>query len=107
VEITASNPARLWGVSDRKGEIRPEMDADFVLVDLSKRMTLGPAQVLSGAGWSIYEGVEFQGWPVATILGGRVVAEWSGDTCAVSDAPRGKYLARDPTGHDPRAERIA
>jgi dihydroorotase-like cyclic amidohydrolase len=103
VEVASTNPARLWGLYPRKGAILPGSDADFVIVDLSKRVTLGPAQVLSAAGWSIYEGVEFRGWPVATILRGQLGAEWTDQTCSVSSEVRGQYLRRDSTAAQPSA----
>jgi dihydroorotase-like cyclic amidohydrolase len=96
VEVTAANPARLWGVYPQKGVIQPGSDADFVIVDLSKRMTLGPEHIQSAAGWSLYEGTEFVGWPVATISRGRLAAEWDGDSCSIADGLGGRYLSRDP-----------
>ncbi len=105
VEVTAMNPARLWGIPN-KGEIRPGADADFVVVDLSKRVRLGSDHILSAAGWSIYEGMEFEGWPVGTILGGRLVAEWSGDKCSTADDVRGRYIPRDASARDSLPPRV-
>jgi dihydropyrimidinase/dihydroorotase len=97
VEVTALNPARVWGLYPRKGAIQPGADADFTIVDMTKRLTLGSEHVQSASGWSLYEGMEFKGWPVATVLGGRLAAEWSGDACSIADDVRGRYVARDPT----------
>jgi dihydroorotase-like cyclic amidohydrolase len=95
VEVTASNPARLWGIYPRKGAIQPGSDADLVIVDMTKRMRLDSGQVVSASGWSAYEGTDFQGWPVATIRRGDLVAEWSGNQCTVEDGGSGRYLPRD------------
>jgi hypothetical protein len=57
---------------------------------------LGPEHIQSASGWSLYEGTEFKGWPVATVLGGRLAAEWSGDACTIADDVRGRFIARDP-----------
>jgi dihydropyrimidinase/dihydroorotase len=95
VEVTASNPARLWGIYPRKGAIQPGSDADLVIVDMTKRMRLDSGQVVSATGWSAYEGTDFQGWPVATIRRGDLVAEWSGNQCTVEDGGSGRYLPRD------------
>jgi dihydroorotase-like cyclic amidohydrolase len=100
VRLMAENPARLWGVYPRKGVIAPGADADFVVVDPNKRVTLTSEAVLSVSGWSVFEGSEFRGWPVATFVRGRQVAEWSSDRCSVSTDFRGQYLARPVTSQD-------
>jgi dihydropyrimidinase/dihydroorotase len=106
VEVTALNPARLWGLYPRKGAIQPGADADFTIVDMTKRLRLGPEHIQSASGWSLYEGTEFRGWPVATVLRGRLAAEWSGDSCSVADDLRGQYLARDADAVPPGGYRI-
>ena len=97
VRLTAENPARLWGVYPRKGVIAPGSDADFVVVDPGKRLRLTSDAVLSVSGWSVFEGTEFRGWPVATFVRGQQVAEWSGDRCSISTEFRGRYIARATT----------
>jgi dihydropyrimidinase len=93
-EVTATNPSKIWGLYPRKGAIRVGSDADFVLVDPTKRITLGPQHIQSAAGWSLYEGREFTGWPVMTVLRGKVVAEWDGDSCSIPDEPGGRSIHR-------------
>jgi dihydropyrimidinase/dihydroorotase len=95
-QVTALNPARLWGLYPRKGAIQVGADADVTVVDMTKRLRLGPEHIQSASGWSLYEGTEFTGWPVATVLRGQLAAEWSGDRCSVADDVRGRYVARDP-----------
>lgn len=92
--VTATNPARIWNLYPRKGVIRVGSDADFVMVDLQKRMTLGPDLVLSGSGWTLYEGMEVTGWPVLTVLRGEAVAEWTGSSCWIAPEPRGRFVDR-------------
>ncbi len=104
--LTATNPARLWGLYPGKGVIQPGSDADLVMVDMSKRMTLGPEHIQSAAGWSIYEGTELKGWPVATILRGRLAAEWSGDRCSVASDLGGRYLRRATESVDTGLARV-
>jgi dihydroorotase-like cyclic amidohydrolase len=97
VQLMAENPARLWGLYPTKGAIAPGADADFVVVDPNKRVTLTSDMVLSAAGWSVFEGTDFRGWPVATFVRGQQVAEWSGERCSVATDVRGHYIARATT----------
>jgi len=78
----------------RKGAIRVGSDADLVLVDLQKRMTLGRDLVLSGSGWTLYEDMEVTGWPVLTVLRGEVAAEWTANSCWIAPEPCGRFVGR-------------
>lgn len=57
-EMMCANPARLFGVSHRKGRIAPGLDADIVILDTTARHRLRGAQLLSKAGYTPYEGME-------------------------------------------------
>lgn len=58
-DLTALNPARRFGLSERKGVIAPGMDADFVLVDTHKAQTLRAEDLLMRHAVSPYIGLEF------------------------------------------------
>ena len=73
VRMTAEAPARILGLYPRKGVIRVGSDADLTLVDLKRRRVVRAENLKSKAGWSPFEGCLLQGWPVATLLRGRVV----------------------------------
>lgn len=45
---------------------------DFVLVDMNKKIKVDDRSLKTKCGWSPYAGRELQGWPVYTILNGRV-----------------------------------
>ena len=74
VDITSANAARIMGYYPRKGAIAPGSDADIVLIDpgLSKTLTMDDFHI---GDYSIWEGWEINGWPVTTILRGKVVVE--------------------------------
>jgi allantoinase len=72
-ELTAAAPARVFGLSPRKGSIVVGADADFALVDLGRRWTFGPEQLLTRSGISPYVGRTFRGAVVRTIVRGRTV----------------------------------
>ena len=69
--LTATNPARCMGLGHAKGAIAVGMDADFAVVDPAARWTLGRDAVVSAAGYSIYEGWQFTGRVVHTLVRGR------------------------------------
>jgi dihydroorotase (multifunctional complex type) len=74
VRISSYNPAVRFGLYPKKGTIEPGADADLVIVDYERRHTLDEAEVYSKAGYNPYKGETVTGWPVATLLRGRVVA---------------------------------
>ena len=75
VELTSANFARLIGASPRKGTIAVGSDADLVMIDLDKEVTID-ADVLNGhSDYTPYEGMVMRGWPRMTIAGGHVLYE--------------------------------
>jgi dihydroorotase len=58
-----------------KGKIATNFDADLVLVDLEKYRPVVGKEMASKCGWSSFEGWNLTGWPVVTIVGGKVVFE--------------------------------
>lgn len=73
VKISSANPARAWGLEGQKGAIQNGADADLVLVDLERRETLAAEKLHSRGKVSAFEGKEVVGWPVATLVRGKVV----------------------------------
>ena len=72
VDLTSAGPARVFNVAG-KGRIAAGYDADFVLVDLRATETITDAWIASRCGWTPFAGMKVTGWPVATILRGRLV----------------------------------
>jgi dihydroorotase len=72
VDLTSAGPARLFGIAG-KGRIAVGYDADLTLVDLSKQQVIDKTWLASLCGWSPWEGMKITGWPVWTIIDGRVV----------------------------------
>jgi dihydroorotase-like cyclic amidohydrolase len=71
-EVTALNPARLFGFYPPKGAIAVGFDADLVVVDLEREATVGPETTHSRY-TSAFEGVPLRGWPVLTMRRGEAV----------------------------------
>lgn len=75
VEVTATNPAKLFGIFPQKGTIAVGSDADLVLFDPEETRTVRDQDMFSATGFSIYAGWEVTGWPLTTIRRGEVVFE--------------------------------
>ena len=68
------NPVKHYSVVN-KGKVAEGYDADVALVDLNKKKVVRGAEMFTKVKWSPYEGMELQGWPVMTLVGGQVVFE--------------------------------
>ena len=92
VAVTATNPAKLFGLYPAKGTIAVGSDADLVVWDPDDTRTIRDEDALSNSGYSIHAGREVTGWPVMTIRRGEVVFENGRITAAAGSgrlAPRG------------------
>lgn len=67
-------PAKAYGIPN-KGEILEGWDADLTLVDLDTVKTVRDEDMVTKARWSPYAGRALTGWPVYTVVNGRVVFE--------------------------------
>lgn len=65
-------PAQAYGIPN-KGAIAAGYDADLVLVDLNTYRPVQREELQTKCGWSPFEGWNLTGWPVVTIVGGKVV----------------------------------
>jgi dihydroorotase (multifunctional complex type) len=91
VEITSYNPARTFGLWPDKGAIEIGASADLVILDTAKKRTVRAKDLHHISDFSLYEGRELTGWPVATILRGQVVAE---DGEIVGKPGMGRFVPR-------------
>jgi dihydroorotase len=72
VDLTSAGPQRLFGIAG-KGRIAVGYDADLTIVDLKRRETISNSWMASRSGWTPYDGMGVTGWPVMTLVRGRVV----------------------------------
>jgi dihydropyrimidinase len=93
VRLTSFNPARLFGLYPRKGTIAPGADADLVLWDAGKVVTINNGLMQHVIDYTPYEGMEVTGWPVCTIRRGEVVMR---DGIVQAEPGSGQFLARGP-----------
>lgn len=89
VAVTSYNTAKWYGFHPRKGEIAVGADADVNVLDLDLTKPVRAADLHAGADWTPFEGVEFTGWPVLTMVRGAVVAE---NGKPVGDGGNGRFV---------------
>jgi dihydropyrimidinase len=90
-EVFSTNPARLMGLYPRKGAIAPGSDSDLAVWDPAVRRTITLGDLHHESDYSPWEGWEVTGWPVATVLRGKVVVE---DGALLGNPEDGRWLAR-------------
>ena len=86
VALTATNPAKIFGLYPRKGTLAPGSDADIVIWDPQQKVQYGVGVAQHRTDYNLYEGWELTGFPEQVFLRGQ---------CIVN---RGKWLGRAGMG---------
>lgn len=94
VELTSTNAAKLFGLFPKKGDIAPGSDADIVIFDPGKEVTLRPEDQLTRCDYNPYEGWVVKGWPEKVLLRGSVIVD---DGRFVGKKGQGRFLRRGPS----------
>lgn len=89
-EITSYQVAKAFNLEE-KGKIEVGADADFAIVDLKTTKTISTEVLHSDSDYSVYEGMEAQGWPVYTLNRGEIIVK---DGQPTKEVGRGKYIKR-------------
>ncbi|MBB5746647.1 dihydroorotase [Brevundimonas variabilis] len=72
IDLTSAGAQRIFNIAG-KGRIAEGYDADLTLVDLKAKRVIRHADMASRCGWTPFDGFEATGWPMMTIVRGRVV----------------------------------
>jgi len=104
VELLATNPAKLFGLYPRKGTVAVGSDADLVIFDPEKRVTISAKTHHSRSDYNLYEGTKVTGTPEVVLLRGRVLVE-NGELVASPGV--GRFVARARFGEELRTSRLA
>ena len=88
-KVTSTNAAKMYGIYPQKGVIAPGSDADLVVVDPEKEVTLGVHRMRGNADYSLWEGRKVKGIPVMTFLRGAQVMK---DGEIVAETPSGRFV---------------
>jgi dihydropyrimidinase len=75
VELLCTNPAKLFGLYPRKGTIAVGSDADIVIFDPEKRVTLSAETHHSRSDYNLFEGTEVTGSPELVLRRGEVIVD--------------------------------
>jgi dihydropyrimidinase len=75
VELLCTNPAKLFGLYPRKGTIAVGSDADVVVFDPERKLTITAATHRSRSDYNLFEGTEVTGAPEVVLLRGQVLVE--------------------------------
>jgi dihydropyrimidinase len=88
VALTSTNPARMYGLYPRKGTIAVGADADLVIWDDRREVTIRNERLHHAVDYTPYEGIRLTAWPALTLSRGEVV--WDGEFRG--RAGRGEFL---------------
>jgi dihydropyrimidinase len=97
VELVSTNPARFFGMYPRKGTIAVGSDADIVVFDPEKRVTLSAETHHSNIDYNLFEGTEVSGAPEVVLVRGRVIVE---NDELVGKPGDGKFVKRARFGEE-------
>jgi dihydropyrimidinase len=91
VQLTSTNPAKIFGLFPRKGALLPGSDADIVIWDPERELTYGVARSQQRTDYNLFEGWKLKGFPQKVFLRGKLVVDgkrWLGR------AGGGQFLSR-------------
>jgi dihydropyrimidinase len=104
VELLCTNPAKLFGLYPRKGTLAVGSDADVVVFDPEKRVTISAATHHSRSDYNLFEGTEVQGSPEVVLLRGNVIVD--GDELLAKPGS-GRFIRRARFGEELRPDALA
>ena len=89
-QVLSENPAKLFGLYDKKGFIKKGYDADLVILDPKKNTTYSAKTQYSKSDYSLLEGKKMKGSIEKVFLRGELIV----DNNKVLDTMKGQYLKR-------------
>ncbi len=90
-DITSTNAAKILGMYPQKGAIAVGSDADIVIFDPNLKKTITVDELHAESDYSIWDGFQAEGYPIMTILRGKVIVR---DGKLLGDSSDGRWLSR-------------
>jgi dihydropyrimidinase len=101
VELLCTNPAKLFGLYPKKGTLAVGSDADVVVFDPAKKVTISAETHHSKVDYNLFERTEVTGSPEVVLLRGNVLVE---NDQLVAQPGIGKFVARAKFGEELKNE---
>jgi dihydroorotase len=89
VRMCSANPARRFGLGERKGALMPGCDADILVLDPAQTTRIANADQLSRAAYTPFDGMQVQGRLTAVYLRGVQVDEMKPAGQVIGDEAHG------------------
>lgn len=93
IAVLCENPARLFGLWPRKGNLNAGSDADICIFDPNRELLITPKNLVTNCDYSPFEGTRAQGWADTVMLRGQVIVRGHE---FVGQAGQGRFVARLP-----------
>ena len=105
VELTSTNVAKRFGLYPKKGTIAVGSDADLVVWDPEKKLTISAETQHTNVNYNLFEGTEVTGAPEVVLVRGQVIVE---NDELVAEPGAGQFIKRARVGeHLGSAEAVA
>jgi dihydropyrimidinase len=95
VALSATNHAKMYGLHPRKGTIAVGADADIAIWDPEREVTITQEILHHGSDYTPYEGLKVTGWPMITMVRGKVVTRDG----ALAESCSGQHIARERSSY--------
>jgi len=94
IQLLSENPAKIFGLYPKKGTIAVGSDADIIVFDPAREVTITKENQHSNVGYTLYAGRKILGWPERTFQRGQPVLQ---DGEIVAQPGQGEFLTMRPT----------
>ena len=104
VELVSTNVAKFFGMYPKKGTIAVGSDADIVVWDPEKRVTISASTHHSNVDYNLFEGTEVMGAPEVVLVRGQVIVE---NDELVASPGAGQFVKRARFGEELSTRAVA
>lgn len=94
IEVASTNPAKVYGMYPKKGSLTIGADADIVIFDTEREVTVDYKKMETNCDWNPFQGKQLKGYPHLTIVRGKVVGK---EGRCIGEKGYGKFVKRGPS----------